>query len=51
MALGEFCYGRIGSIIGAAIAGGIGGVIVWEVNAVMVRPYIREYLSLNGKTS
>jgi hypothetical protein len=49
--LGKLCYGRIGGFIGAMIAGGLGGLIAWEVTATMVRPHIREYLSSYGKTN
>jgi hypothetical protein len=49
--LGKFYYGHIGGIIGAVIAGGIGGSIIWEIKVNIVRPHIREYLSSHEKTN
>jgi hypothetical protein len=48
-ALGEFYYGRIGGTIGAAIAGGIVGIIGWEIKVSVVRPLIRVYLNSHDK--
>jgi hypothetical protein len=51
MIIGESYFGRIGGIIEAMIAGGIGGLIIGEVKVAMTRPHIREYLISHEKTN
>jgi lipopolysaccharide export LptBFGC system permease protein LptF len=48
---GQNYSGHFGRAICAVIAVGISGFIAWEIEANMIRPYLREDLKSNEKTN
>ena len=49
--IGKSYFGGIAGLIVAVIIGGIVGALIWQVQAAMAMPYIREYLNSNVKTN